>query len=310
MRTLLLEKIGIGFSVIGTTISLAVGQPAYSTIPITATLGINYINRRKEIRDLDETEISTREMVEDIKSLLPKNNVKISSQTEDNLPKSQISSLEKHVEEIENNLNQIKAQVENDYYNKLQTIANQLEYLSANNDYTYELIRGRRESREVLFEALDYAEHELIIVCPWLGYGFNNNVIKRCEKLLDIGITIKIGWGKNTDIDSNKLNDGYNINSNEIDDLRSRTSGKLYSKLLGTHEKFLVCDRKFAMLGSHNFLTSTNQERERELGIKTNDPRMIDQLINRYNKARDIQNSHNDKNRQEYKEDFVDDIPF
>ena len=50
-------------------------------------------------------------------------------------------------------------------------------------------------------------------------------------------------------------------------------------KVLGTHEKFLVCDRKFAMLGSHNYLTSHTNSSERELGLKTDSPELIDKLI-------------------------------
>jgi phosphatidylserine/phosphatidylglycerophosphate/cardiolipin synthase-like enzyme len=50
-------------------------------------------------------------------------------------------------------------------------------------------------------------------------------------------------------------------------------------KVLGTHEKFLVCDRQFVMLGSHNYLTSNTSSSEREVGIKTDSPELIDKLI-------------------------------
>lgn len=43
-------------------------------------------------------------------------------------------------------------------------------------------------------------------------------------------------------------------------------------KLLGTHEKFLVCDDSFAMLGSHNLLTSNTSSTEREIGLLTDAP--------------------------------------
>ncbi|MBR8833365.1 MAG: hypothetical protein DSM106950_04800 [Stigonema ocellatum SAG 48.90 = DSM 106950] len=60
-------------------------------------------------------------------------------------------------------------------------------------------------------------------------------------------------------------------------------------KLLGTHEKFLVCDRSWAMLGSHNFLTSGDSGSEREVGLRTNDPRIIEELISRFERAKNLE---------------------
>lgn len=59
-------------------------------------------------------------------------------------------------------------------------------------------------------------------------------------------------------------------------------------KLLGTHKKFLVCDREWAMIGSHNFLTSGAFSSERELGLKTNDLRIIADLIERFESAENL----------------------
>ena len=64
-----------------------------------------------------------------------------------------------------------------------------------------------------------------------------------------------------------------------LEKLQAEYPNLLTLKVLGTHEKFLVCDRKFAMLGSHNYLTSNTSSNERELGIKTDSPELIDKLI-------------------------------
>jgi len=64
-----------------------------------------------------------------------------------------------------------------------------------------------------------------------------------------------------------------------LEELQAEYSNLLTLKVLGTHEKFLVCDRKFAMLGSHNYLTSHTSSSERELGLKTDSPELIDKLI-------------------------------
>lgn len=56
-------------------------------------------------------------------------------------------------------------------------------------------------------------------------------------------------------------------------------------KLLETHEKFLVCDRVFAILASHNLLASSAQSAEREAGIRTTDTQIIQGLMNRFDGA-------------------------
>ena len=42
------------------------------------------------------------------------------------------------------------------------------------------------------------------------------------------------------------------------------------------------------MLGSHNFLTFGAFNSERDLGLKTNDPRIIADLIERFESAKDL----------------------
>jgi hypothetical protein len=39
------------------------------------------------------------------------------------------------------------------------------------------------------------------------------------------------------------------------------------------------------MIGSHNFMTSTDKSQERELGIKTTDPQIISDIVASFNKA-------------------------
>lgn len=58
---------------------------------------------------------------------------------------------------------------------------------------------------------------------------------------------------------------------------------------MGTHEKYMVCDEQFAVIGSHNFLVSTASKSELELGIKTNDPNIIRQIVQKFEKAQDLE---------------------
>ena len=166
----------------------------------------------------------------------------------------------------------------------------------------YKLVYDRDNSREVLMQALEQAEERLIIVCPWLtNKGINQSIIDSFKKLLKSNTCIDIGWGYRGDIiDVNQLEFSENyfrkkiINDwkynalNKLEDLEKQFSGKFRLKLLGTHEKYLVCDNKFAMLGSHNLLTSSENNQEREVGILTTDIDIIQGLNDRFDNAESL----------------------
>ena len=176
----------------------------------------------------------------------------------------------------------------------------------SNSRPTYNLVYDRNGSRNVLLETLENAQERIILVCPWITeYGANHElkngskgiVIELCEKFLKRGGKLDIGWGHLKDINQTKhipisCNDFLRIandsnNSWAYNQLKKfieleKQYPNLKLKLLGTHEKFLVCDRSFAMIGSHNFLTSNCHSSEREIGLRTNDKNIIDDLIDRF----------------------------
>jgi phosphatidylserine/phosphatidylglycerophosphate/cardiolipin synthase-like enzyme len=109
------------------------------------------------------------------------------------------------------------------------------------------------------------------------------------------GVSIEIGWGHLKDVDNNRayLSQAELLKSNDwhynalpgLSELQIEYDRLLQLKVLGTHEKFLVCDRQFAMLGSHNYLTSDTKSSEREVGLKTDNPEIIDKLIELFDRA-------------------------
>ncbi len=198
--------------------------------------------------------------------------------------------------------------------------------------HEYNLVFGRSGSRNVLLkQALQQAQHRLILVCPWPAWGVDFQVIQKLEVLLQRNVYIDIGWGRLKDIDELgfssgsirqrlKLSSDYYSALPKLEALEQKYSKQLKLKLLGTHEKFLVCDDRFAMLGSHNFLTSGTYSAEREVGLRTNDPRIIADLIKRFDDAKNLElteppaNSKPTPQIQTYSipdvEADVDDIPF
>jgi len=151
--------------------------------------------------------------------------------------------------------------------------------------YEYQLVFDRSGSRAVLIEALLKAQTRLIIVCPWLSRNsIDPDLMQKFRDCLNRNCHIDIGWGYL----SGRGKTGIAWGNSAIKDLKQleRDYPKQFKlKLLGTHEKFLVCDDSIAMLGSHNMLSSNAQGVTREVGIRTTDPQIIQGLINRFDGA-------------------------
>jgi hypothetical protein len=178
--------------------------------------------------------------------------------------------------------------------------------ISIEEKFNYELIYNRSENqeendryviREKLRDALRGAKKRIIMVCPWVSYGFNHNVDHDIEKALCKGVQISIGWGHLLDIEKlgnlttqpSKMlqNKDYYEAVPKLIDLQKRYDN-LHLKLIGTHEKFLICDDSWALITSHNFLSSGSNKNEREIGLWTNDKNIISELIQRYESAIDL----------------------
>ena len=148
-----------------------------------------------------------------------------------------------------------------------------------------QLVFDRSGSRAVLIEALLKAQERLIIVCPWLNRNsIDDNLVQMLRDCLNRNCRIDIGWGHLSD--RRRLGKGWRYDAlKDLRQLERDYPDQFKLKLLGTHEKFLVCDSTLAMLGSHNMLTSSAQSAEREVGIRTTDPNIIQGLIKRFEGA-------------------------
>lgn len=52
------------------------------------------------------------------------------------------------------------------------------------------------------------------------------------------------------------------------------------------------------MLGSHNFLSSSDVSNERELGLYTTDPHIINELIKQFDKAQNLEQPNTKSHKQ------------
>lgn len=170
--------------------------------------------------------------------------------------------------------------------------------------YKQELVIGRDNSRKVFLEALKKATKRLILVNPWLtNYAIDEDVLRGFREVLNRGGLIDIGWGSRSDIEKNfttvsrkgllskmsqKESWKYNALS-KLECLEKEYPQQFNLKLIGTHEKYLVCDCSFAMIGSHNFLTSGDRSDEREVGMRFDDTKTISELVKNFDSLDDLE---------------------
>jgi uncharacterized protein involved in tellurium resistance len=197
----------------------------------------------------------------------------------DKLSESHGSLLEQN-QRIEQKLDDLKSLLEN----RPDIITSQVDEPS-DKQYEDRLVFNRPHSRKVLSDALENVQERLILVCPWLTSWATAVVIEKCEELIKRRVRIDIGWGKLEDLARDQIDTSWYGALPRLRELQKEHPEFLYLKELGTHEKFLVCDNKFAMLGSHNFLTSKESSPEFEVGILIEDTNTIQNLINRFDES-------------------------
>lgn len=302
------------------TVAAAVSQQAvYAAAPLTVALSLNAINRH---RFQQQTQQYTKNAIADVHQVIQSLHHQIHT-----LPPAETVDLDPISQSLETLVHQFDSRPELEQIQELQeaisslphplelekTIVAQIEksalalaldinqQLALVKPYEYQLTIDRSGSRAVLMEALTLASERLILVCPWPNsYGVDLEVIQKLEELIKRNVHVAIGWGHLNDIDKTsfssasirqRLKSHSNLYSAlpKLETLEQKYPDRFKLKLLGTHEKFIVCDRSWTMVGSHNFLTSGTKSTEREVGLRTNDPRIIADLIKRFDTAKDLE---------------------
>lgn len=160
--------------------------------------------------------------------------------------------------EILNTLKEIK---ENDLVSLQENIDQTLKIVKNLAEYNinnFEIIKNEK-IREKLEEAFDLATEEINIISPWINYHVINKtgIKNRIYKSLKSGTKIRIKYG----IKDNKYYDDDNRNENtekivkELEESFPISRFNLKFKKSNTHSKILICDEKFAIIGSFNFLS-------------------------------------------------------
>ena len=117
------------------------------------------------------------------------------------------------------------------------------------------------EHRQVLLDAISLASSELTLVSAWMNpRAFDEEVCRMLADAIERGVTVRIAWGMGTrgrgraEVPRNRVQ-----GENALDGLRQlRPRGlqqRLVTRLVETHEKFIICDDRFCAWGSFNWLS-------------------------------------------------------
>lgn len=119
------------------------------------------------------------------------------------------------------------------------------------------------EIREKFLYFLKNAKESLYIISPWMNnYIINDDFIEDIKNLLEEGVRIRIKYGisHTKDIEENYRNKNTHNIAKKLKDI-----GKPYGDLLKiehgqTHEKLCICDKKYYINGSFNFLSYSGEQ--------------------------------------------------
>jgi hypothetical protein len=134
------------------------------------------------------------------------------------------------------------------------------------------------QNRAKLLQAIKEAEQEVIIISPWMNRtACDNQLCELFGNAISRGVRIHIGYGMGYEHDFNEASTNSSNVRAVTSAIRKYVRGADATRFLsdivkttGTHQKILVCDRRFAITGSFNWLSYAGKRDNRyreELGV-------------------------------------------
>ncbi|ACB50078.1 unknown [Crocosphaera subtropica ATCC 51142] len=214
----------------------------------------------QDIKQDNTTNESFNKIVESINDEDVRNveqiSIKISSLSDpDSFIETQNDSVKKEKSKLEQQLKEIKNQT------RISEVV-----------HTYEI-------REYLLKALKEAKNRVMIVSPWIkGNVVNQQFISTLEDSLKRKVKVYIIYGIKG---SSFQNDNWSIK--KLENLSDNYRNLKFEKTKNSHRKQIVCDDKFAIVTSFNFLSfraDPNLTYRDELGVVLRDKQTIEDLFN------------------------------
>ena len=155
---------------------------------------------------------------------------------------------------------------------------------------TQRLVRCH-EHPALLRKALTTATSRLLIVSPWITHQVVDRMFyASMEALLRNGVEVSIGYGLADEADGGLLGAGMAKQKppitvpaqRDLEDIQRRFQNFSLRFLGNTHRKHLVCDNKFAVVTSFNWLSFRGDPKQKardELGFLVTEPADVERLF-------------------------------
>ncbi len=110
------------------------------------------------------------------------------------------------------------------------------------------------EHPALLEEAMATAQHRLMIISPWIrGKVVTDQFLRRLEDALKRGVTVHIGWGLDAEPKQEWPDDQRAMA--RLRELDGKYENFAFARLGDTHAKVLICDDRFVVTTSFNWLS-------------------------------------------------------
>jgi len=117
------------------------------------------------------------------------------------------------------------------------------------------------EIRDMFLRTFQYAEEEIDIISPWMNNAVVNDEFKeRMQFAMDRGVIIKIKYGLKPN--DSEYNISRSVRSDKVAESLKNRFKKYYNSRLfierdNIHYKLVLCDEKYKLEGSYNYLSFT-----------------------------------------------------
>jgi phosphatidylserine/phosphatidylglycerophosphate/cardiolipin synthase-like enzyme len=138
-----------------------------------------------------------------------------------------------------------------------------------------QLVVGAKAHHEAVLAALETAEHQVLLVNPWVKQLESNETLRDAlVSAVSRGVRIHLLWGVTRRA---RFEEEFGPKSQKLLELlspREQKSGGLFvaQEPCGVHAKLIVCDLRWAIASSANFLNSGAERIEHELGLRVEAP--------------------------------------
>ena len=163
-------------------------------------------------------------------------------------------------------------------------------------------IIGPQNHRKQLIQTLKESQKSIIILSGWAtDYSINEEFRVLVQQALGRGVNIYIGYGYQSSVEQKIKKDTEKNAINTLKNLQDwsanvESNGRLYVRYYKNHSKILICDYKYAINGSFNWLSNIGHSHndERSWIVYDNDfvKKETEQIIS------DFENPKNPTNRR------------